>query len=135
MHHNRVRQREVELSGNPMEILERLLFEKPEPGTRQHVCLKASRDFFESGWTYEEVEAIEAEFARDFRFVAEEVAKVWGPPEFIGHRNDSPYPDFYTAEEFCYWRKSDVLAMIWWEHQDKELPVALTLAVLRPDEL
>jgi hypothetical protein len=42
---------------------------------------------------------------------------------------------FYTAEELCYWRRGDLLAMIWWEHQDKEVPVLLTLAVLRLEDV
>lgn len=118
---------------DPVAILGRLLTQ--EPGPRNAHYLKASRDFFEADWTYEEVEAIEAEFARDFRAVAAQVEAAWGPPDFIGHRNDSEFPEFYTVEEFCYWRRGNVLAMIWWEHQDKEVPVLLALAVLSPEDI
>jgi hypothetical protein len=121
------------MDGKPVAILERLL--KQEPGPRNAHYLKASRDFFDCNWTYEEVQAIEDEFARDFRTVAAQVEAAWGPPDFIGYRTESEFPEFCTAEEFCYWRKGKRLAMIWWEHQDKEVPVLLTLAVLTPEDL
>jgi hypothetical protein len=84
---------------------------------------------------YEDMQAIEAEFARDCWGVAARVAKAWGPPDFMGHRNDSEFPEFYTAEELCYWRRGDLPALIWWEHQDKEVAVLLTPAVLKPEEV
>lgn len=59
----------------------------------------------------------------------------WGPPDFIGQRADSEFPQFYTAEQLCYWGRGDVVAMIWWEHQDEEVPVLLTLAVLTPEDV
>jgi hypothetical protein len=121
------------MTDNPVMLLERLLSQ--EPSARKIHHLKSSRDFFEADWTYEEVRAIEAEFARDFQATAAEVEAAWGPPDFIGHRADSEFPEFYTAEELCYWRRGDVLAMIWWEHQDKEVPVALTLAVFKPEDI
>jgi hypothetical protein len=116
------------MDDSPIAILERLLMR--EPGPRNAHYLKASRDFYDCDWTYEELQAIEAEFARDFRAVAAQVEAAWGQPDFIGHRTEAPFPEFCTAEELCYWRKGDRLAMVWWEHQDKELPVLLTLAVL-----
>jgi hypothetical protein len=118
---------------DPVAILERLLTQKPGPRNVHH--LKASRDFFDTDWTYEEVVAIEAEFARDFREAAVSVESAWGPPEFIGHRDASEFPEFYIAEELAYWRRGEVLALVWWEHQDKEVPVLLTLAVLAPADL
>jgi hypothetical protein len=118
---------------NPVEILERLLAQ--EKGSRNTCQLKKSRDFWEKNWTYEEVAAIEAEFARDFRAVAAQVEATWGPPEFIGHRSKSKFPGLSFAEDLCYWRKGDRLAMIWWEHQDKEVPVAITLAVEWPEDI
>lgn len=118
---------------NPVAILEQLLVK--EPGPRNTHYFNASRDFFDGELTYEEIRAIEAEFAREFRAVAAQVEEAWGPPDFIGLRGDSEFPKFYTAEELCYWRRDDVLAMIWWEHQDKEVPVLLTLAVLTPDDV
>ena len=118
---------------DPVAILERLLGEKP--GYQNAHFLKVSRDFWESDWTYEQVEAIETEFAREFRSVAAQVEAAWGKPEFIGHRDDSPFPAFYTVEELCYWRKADVLAMVWWEHQEKEVPVLLGLGVFTPEDL
>jgi hypothetical protein len=118
---------------DPVAILERLL--SREPGPRNAHYLKASRDFFAGDWTYADVRAIETQFARDFRAVAARVEGAWGPPDFIGHRTDSDFPDFYTFEELCYWRKGDRLAMVWWEHQDKELPVLLTLAVMTPEQI
>src|SRR5262249_26196774 len=117
---------------DPVALLQQLLTQKPP---RKAHYLKASRDFYDADWTYEEVQAIEAEFAKDFRAVAAQVEAAWGPPAFIGHRNDSEFPEFYTAEEFCYWRRGDLLAMIWWEHQDKEVPVLLTLAVLTAEDV
>jgi hypothetical protein len=119
--------------GDPVAILERLLTHEPGPKNIHH--LKASRDFFDADWTYEEVGVIEAEFARDFRVVAAQVEAAWGPPEFIGRRDDSEFREFYTAEELCYWRRAGVLALIWWEHQDKEVPVLLTLAVLTLEDI
>ena len=121
------------MEANPVQILEQLLAQEPGPQNVHH--LKASRDFYDADWTYEEMQAIEAEFARDFRIVAAEVEAAWGPPEYIGHRDRSPFPEFYTAEDLCYWRRGNLLAMIWWEHQDKEVPVLLTLAVLSPDDV
>ncbi len=118
---------------DPVAILERLLSQ--EPGARKTHYLKASRDFFDADWTYDEVQAIEADFARDLRAVAAQVEAVWGPPVFMGHRDDSEFPEFYTVEELCYWRRGDLLAMIWWEHQDKEVPVLLALAVLTPENV
>jgi hypothetical protein len=118
---------------DPIAILERLLMQEPGPQNAQFI--KASRDFFDVDCTYDEVQAIEAEFARDLRLVAAQVEQAWGPPDFIGHRNDSDFPDFYTAEELCYWRRDDLLAMIWWEHQDHEVPVLLVLAVLTLDDV
>lgn len=118
---------------DPVAILEGLLTQAP--GLRNVHHLKASRDFFDEDWTYEEVAAIEAEFARDFRAAAARVEAAWGRPAFIGHRDDSEFPEFYVAEELAYWRRGDVLALVWWEHQDKGLPVLLTLAVLAPDEM
>jgi hypothetical protein len=119
------------MSDDPVALLEHLLAQ--EPSSQNVHFLKGSRDFFEPDWTYEEMGAIEAEFARDLRAVAARVAAVWGAPDFIGHRSESEFPTFYTAEEMCYWRRGSVLAMIWWEHQDKEVPVLLALAVLPLD--
>jgi hypothetical protein len=118
---------------SPIAILERLL--KQEPGYRNAHFLKASRDFWESDWTYEQVEAIEAEFASELRSIAAEIETAWGKPDFIGHRDDSEFPDFYAVEELCYWRKGDLVAMIWWEHQEKEVPVLLGLGVFTPEDL
>jgi hypothetical protein len=121
------------MDDNPVAIFERLLSQEPGPRNVHH--LKASRDFYDRDWTNEDVEAIEAEFARDFRTVAAQVEAVWGAPDFIGHRSESEFPEFYTVEDFCYWRNGNRLAMIWWEHQDKELPVILTLAVMTPEQI
>jgi hypothetical protein len=121
------------MNENAVAILERLLTQEPGPGNAHY--LRVSRDFYDADWTYEEVQAIEDAFAQDFRAVTAEVKAAWGPPEFIGHRKDSDFPEFYTAEGLCYWRKGDRLAMIWWEHQDKEVPVLLTLAVLKPEDV
>jgi hypothetical protein len=121
------------MSDSPVAILEGML--KREPGPQNAYYLKASRDFYKCDWTYEDVEAIEREFAQDFRSVATTVADAWGPPDFIGPRSQSDYPLWYVAEDLCYWKKGDRLAMIWWEHQDKEVPVLLTLAVMRPEDL
>jgi len=118
---------------DPVPVLERLLTQ--EPGPQNVHRLKASRDFFDAGWTYEEVAAIEAEFARDFWAVAAQVEAAWGPPAFIGHRDGSEFPAFYVAEELAYWRRGNLLALVWWEHQDKEVPVLLTLAVLAPEDV
>lgn len=114
-------------------VFERMLTQ--EVGERKAHYLKKSHDFYDPDWTYEDVEAIEAEFARDLRSVAARVETAWGPPEFIGHRDNSPFPNFYTFEELCYWRRGNLLAIIWWEHQDKELPVLLALDVFKPEDL
>ena len=90
---------------------ERLLAQ--EPVQRKPHYLKASRDFWDADWTYEEVEAIEAEFARELRLVAAKVEAAWGPPEFIGHRDNSPFSHFYIFEELCYWKRDGLLAIIW----------------------
>lgn len=125
------------MSDDPVAILECLLTQ--EPRTREVHYLKVSRDFFDCDWTYEEMGAIEAEFARDFRVVATHVGRVWGAPAFIGHRRESAFPEFHTIErlcqweELCYWRRGDALALVWWEHTDKEVPVALALAALTPE--
>jgi hypothetical protein len=121
------------VNANPVSILERLL--ELTPGYQNAHFLKASRDFWEPDWTYEQVEAIEAEFASELRSVATTIEKAWGKPDFIGHRDDSEFPEFYTVEELCYWRKGNVLAMVWWEHQDKEVPVLLGLGVFTEDDL
>jgi hypothetical protein len=118
---------------SPVTLLEDLLTREPGPENAHY--LKTSRDFFGDDWTYEEMQAVEEEFAQDFRTAAARVEAVWGPPDFLGTRAESEFPEFYTAEEFCYWRKGDRLAMIWWEHQDKEAPVCLTLAALTPEDL
>lgn len=121
------------MGDDPVALLEQML--TLEPGPQNAHYLKASRDFFDDDWTGEEVEAIEAEFARDFRAVGARIEAAWGPPAFLGHREDSEFPEFYTAEELCYWRRGEVLAMVWWEHQDEEAPVLLTLAVIRPEDV
>jgi hypothetical protein len=58
-----------------------------------------------------------------------------GKSEFIGHIEDSQFADLETVEEICYWRRGELVAMVCWEHQDKEAPVALGLGVLWIDEL
>lgn len=118
---------------DPVAILKRLLTQKPGPRNVYH--LKWSRDFFDADWTYEEVAAIEADFARQFQAPAARIEAAWGPPEFIGHRAQSAFPEFYVAEELAYWRRGDVFALVWWEHQDKEVPVLLTLAVRTPEDI
>jgi hypothetical protein len=118
---------------NPVAILEHLL--TLEPGYRNAHFLKASRDFYEADWDYELVERIETEFAKDFRAVAAKIEAAWGKPDYLGHRDDSEFPEFYTVEELCYWRKGEVLALVWWEHQEKEVPVLLALGVFRPEDL
>lgn len=85
---------------DPVAILERLLTQ--EPGRQNVEHFKASRDFFDADWSYQEMQAIEAEFARDFRAVAARVQAAWGPPDCLGRRDDSEFPEFYTAEELCY---------------------------------
>jgi hypothetical protein len=102
------------MSEDPLEIFDRLLVGKPGLRNRHH--LSNSRDFYESDWTYEEMLAIEVQFAEAFRSVAARVQAKWGPPDFIGPRAKSQFPEFYVAEELCYWKKGDVLAIIWWEH-------------------
>ena len=121
------------MSKDPVAVFEELLTQTP--GFRNSHYWKASRDFYGCNQTYEAVRVIEQEFARAFRAAVDEVEAVWGPPEFIGHRSESPFPEWYVAEELCFWRKADRLAMIWWEHRDKEAPVLLILAVLKPEHL
>jgi hypothetical protein len=120
------------MATDPIAILERLLRERPAEKNVHY--LKASRDFSDTGWTYEEMGAIEDEFAHDLRTVAERISADWGPPEFLGHRCESAFPEFYVVEEFCYWQRDGLLAMVWWEHQDKEVPVLLAVAVVAPDD-
>ncbi len=117
---------------HPIVIMKRLLAQQPGPQNIYH--LKASRDFFDDDWAYEDVADIEAEFAQDFRYVAAQLEAEWGPPEFIGSRHESDFPEFYVASELAYWRKGHLLAIIWWEHQDREVPVLLTLAVMTPSD-
>lgn len=95
------------MAADAIAILERLLTQEPVPENVHY--LKESRDFFDAEWTYQEMEAIEAELAREFRLVAAEVEKAWGPPDFIGCREESEFPEFYPAEELCYWRRGDVV--------------------------
>lgn len=121
------------MSKDPVAVFEELLTQPP--GFRNSHYWKASRDFYGCDQTVEQVRVIEQEFARAFRAVVEQVEAAWGPPDFIGHRSESPFPEWHVAEELCYWRKGDRLAMIWWEHQDKELPVLLTFAVLKPEQI
>jgi hypothetical protein len=121
------------MDSDPIAIFQRLL--ALDPGYQNAHFLKASRDFWDSDWTYEQVETIESEFSKELRSVAERIEAVWGKPDFIGHRDDSEFPDFYTVEELCYWRKGEVLAMVWWEHQEKEVPVLLGLGVFAPEQL
>ena len=121
------------MSKDPLAVFEDLLTRPP--GFRNSHYWKASRDFYGCGQTYEAVRVIEQEFARAFRAVVEEVEAAWGPPEFVGHRSESPFPEWHVAEELSYWRKGDRLAVIWWEHRDKEAPVLLIFAVLKPEQI
>jgi hypothetical protein len=121
------------MNDEPVRILERLLHKKPGPKNVHY--LRASRDFYASDWTYKEMQAIEKEFAREFRSAAAQVEAAWGPPDFMGPRVQSEFPEWYVAQELCYWKRGDRLALIWWEHQDKELPVLLVLAVMTAEQL
>lgn len=49
---------------DPVAILERLLTQESGPQNAEHI--KASRDFADADWAYQEMQAIEAEFARAF---------------------------------------------------------------------
>lgn len=120
------------MNETPLSVLDRLLAQPP--GDQLPYCLRFSRDNFRSDLTDTEMEQIEAEYSREFWELAAQVAATWGLPDFIGHRNESPYTDHW-AEEFCYWRRENLLAMLWWEHQDKEVPVALMAGVMTEDEL
>ncbi|MFO0956261.1 MAG: hypothetical protein U0800_02210 [Isosphaeraceae bacterium] len=116
----------------PSAILERLLAQ--DVGQREVYYLKLSRDFFDGDWTYEEMADIEADFERDFRAAVEQISTVWGAPAFTGDRTHSNFPDFFEAAELAYWRQGNRLALIWWDHPDKELPVVLALEVLGTSE-
>lgn len=121
------------MDSDPVVILEHLL--TLEPGYRNAHFLKVSRDFWDSDWSYELVEGIEAEFASELRAVVARIEAAWGKADFLGHRDDSEFPEFYTVEELGYWRKGEVIAMAWWEHQDKEVPVLLGLGIFTPEDL
>lgn len=121
------------MSEDAVAILERLL--NQEGGFPVTHCLKSSRDFYDADWTFEEVNSIEAEFDREFQAVASQVEADWGVPDFIGRGTESEFRELCMAEELCYWRKGEKLAVIWWEHQDKELPFTLTCAVICPEKI
>jgi hypothetical protein len=117
---------------DPIPILEQMLTREPGP---ENTHLKVSREFYDDDFSPEEVEAIVSEFARDFQAIAARIETAWGPPEFIGQSSESAFPEFYVAEGLAYWQRDDALALVWWEHQDQELPVLLTLAVLTQENM
>jgi hypothetical protein len=129
----RIMNKKKESPLSPVKIFDRLLARKS--GTRRVHYLTKSRDFFDCDWTYKDVEKIEREFGRELRRVAAEVETVWGTPAFLGRRERSRFANWWVAEELCYWKKGRVFAVIWWEHQDKELPVILAMGVFGTKEL
>lgn len=104
---------------------------RPEEAARVEQ-IKVSRDFWDEDWTYEEQEAIRDEFCEEFRAVSDEIARAWGPPNYVGEPERRPYPGLPGGQEVAYWRRGDCLAGVCWDHQDKEFPFILNLVALGP---
>ncbi len=114
--------------------LEELLAEaKKSPETWYMHEVWASRDFFQDRST-KLWEAAMKEARNRFLAVVAEVELEWGPPDYIGDPTKSEI-EVELAIRVAYWRRDEFLACVWYEQEDTELPVAVMLGVVHPDQL
>ena len=111
--------------------LEALLSRSPAESAQEE--LRVSRDFWDSDWEVEEMERLEEEFRFDYARSAEQVRAAWGTPVFSGTWEDDGFPEWAICLEMTVWRRGAFLAYVGFEHQDKELPIMVTVGVKRED--
>lgn len=117
--------------GDPAEKLEELLTETP--GAMHSV--KESRSFWDDPATDEEMEALYEEYAEIYRRTVERVRARWGEPDFEGDGDEEEFPHWTGAMEVAIWRRGNLWAMVFWDHQDREIPVRVVLRAYTDEEI
>ena len=83
----------------------------------------------------EELDALFADFQRDYVEASEELTKAWGPPAYQGAVDQDDFPDWSEALMITYWQRGEVLAFISLRHDDDHEPMFLEIGALTDDEV
>jgi hypothetical protein len=72
------------------------------------------------------------DFTIKFQAVVNEVASFLAQPAFLGGPNDVGYPDDQDALRVAIWQITNARLMVALKHEDKELPIRLSVVVSPP---
>ena len=96
--------------------------------------LKRSRDFWDQPADEGEDDALNIEFRQAYMAVAQQIAQDWGPPAFQGGWEAEGFPEWSQGIEMAYWIRGDYVAYVAFSHEDKELPMTVTLGAVPKEE-
>lgn len=119
------------MAAKPKDILDRII--SSAQAESEH-ALKVSRDFWDEPASDEEYDALDTEFRQEYEAVARQIAQDWGPPDFQGDWETEGFPDWYPGQEMAYWTRGDHVAYVAFSHQDKELPMTVTIGAVPRSE-
>lgn len=127
---------EVEAPGgadeNPLEILSLLLEQVPDA---QQYCYAQSSGFWDEQADDEQLEDLYAEYEGRYRSLVDDVTRAWGAPEVLAPESESELTSWTGASDISLWKRDLGFAVVWWEHQDREMPVRLMLSAMSLDEV
>ena len=75
------------------------------------------------------------ELEKRYLNAVEEIASVWGSPDFNGSWTDPDFPKWHHwVAHLAFWRRAATVAYIECDQQDNELPAALSVGALSEQE-
>ena len=115
-----------------VQVLEELLAEAPGADAFH---LKIRDDLADPPLSDEELDAVFADFERDFQKAVAVLDKAWGPATFAGAVDSENFPAWSEALVLAYWQRDGALAFVALRHDDDHEPMFLEVGALTDDEV
>ncbi len=120
------------MTENLVTALEKLVADTPGADAF-HVRIQD--DFAQRQVGGEELDAIFADFQRDFEDAVTRISKAWGTPTYEGAVDRDDFPAWSEALILTCWQRGDVLAFISLRHDDDHEPMFIEVGALTDDEV
>lgn len=96
---------------------------------------KTSNKFCDS--EFSDIESVQGQFFQEYEAVVAQIQKTWGQCDFRGSSETQGYPEWYwiSVIEMSYWQKDERIAYVSFHHEDRELPLEITLGAVTEEAI
>lgn len=120
------------MTQNLVKALEQLVADAPGADAYH---LRIQDDFEQREVNRDELDAVFADFQRDYEAAVNEVSEAWGTPTYAGAVDRDDFPAWSEALVLTCWQRDGVLAFISLRHDDDHEPMFIEVGALTDDEV